>query len=144
MRVAVIGAGMGGLAAASLLSDLGHDITLFDQFDTPKPVGSGLLIQPVGQTVLAEIGALDQALGYGNAVTQMLGVEADHDRPVLNVRYDLIHSDAFGLAIHRAALFDALWSALQRRRGIELVTSAKITGVSQDADSISVMSQAGA
>ncbi|MBT5295641.1 MAG: NAD(P)-binding protein [Octadecabacter sp.] len=30
MRIAIIGAGMGGLTAASLLADQGHDITIFD------------------------------------------------------------------------------------------------------------------
>jgi 2-polyprenyl-6-methoxyphenol hydroxylase-like FAD-dependent oxidoreductase len=73
MRIAIIGAGIGGLAAASLLADQGHEITIFDQFDTPKPVGSGLVIQPVGQAVLAEIGALDLALTYGNRVTLHAG-----------------------------------------------------------------------
>jgi 2-polyprenyl-6-methoxyphenol hydroxylase-like FAD-dependent oxidoreductase len=53
MRIAIIGTGIGGLAAASLLADQGHEITIFDQFDTLKPVGSGLVIQPVGQAVLA-------------------------------------------------------------------------------------------
>ena len=62
MRIAIIGAGMGGLTAASLLADDGHNITIFDQFDSPKPVGSGLVIQPAGQTVLADIGALDLSL----------------------------------------------------------------------------------
>ncbi|MDA9318532.1 NAD(P)-binding protein [Octadecabacter sp.] len=80
MRIAIIGAGMGGLTAASLLADQGHDITIFDQFDTPKPVGSGLVIQPVGQQVLAEVCALETALSYGNRVTHMLGIEAQNGK----------------------------------------------------------------
>lgn len=138
MRIAIIGAGMGGLAAASLLADQGHDTTVFDQFDTPKPVGSGLVIQPVGQQVLAEIGALDLAMGYGNRVTHMLGLEANTGRGVLDVKYDLVDANAFGLAIHRAALFDALWQAMQRRSGITLVPGADVTSVRQDDDSIEV------
>ena len=34
----------------------------FDQFDTPEPVGSGLVIQPVGLRVLEQLGAAKSAL----------------------------------------------------------------------------------
>jgi 2-polyprenyl-6-methoxyphenol hydroxylase-like FAD-dependent oxidoreductase len=138
MRIAIIGAGMGGLTAASLLADQGHDITIFDQFDTPKPVGSGLVIQPVGHQVLAEVCALETALSYGNRVTHMLGIEAQNGKRMLDVRYDLVDPTTYGLAIHRAALFDALWQAMKTRDGITLVTSADITSVRQDDDTIDV------
>lgn len=138
MRIAIIGAGMGGLASASLLADQGHDITVFDQFDAPKSVGSGLVIQPVGQRVLADVGALETALGYGNRVTHMLGIEARNGKRVLDVQYDLVDPSAYGLAIHRAALFDALWQAMQTRKGITLVTAANVTSIRQDDDSVEV------
>lgn len=134
MRIAIIGAGIGGLTAASLLADQGYNVTVFDQFDTPRPVGSGLVIQPVGQDVLAKVGALDHATDMGNRVTHMLGYEAVTKRPVLDVRYDLVDPSAHGLAIHRAALFDALWNAMQQRSGITMVTGANITAVRQDDD----------
>ena len=136
MRIAIIGAGMGGLAAASLLADDGHDIAIFDQFDSPKPVGSGLVIQPAGQTVLADISALDRANALGNRVTHMLGIEANSGARVLDVQYDLNDANAYGLAIHRAALFDALWGAMQTRTGIEIIPSAQITFARQDDDSV--------
>lgn len=66
MKIAVAGAGIGGLTVAALLGQDGHDVAVFDQFDSPRPVGSGLVIQPVGQAVLAEIDALDEALKLGN------------------------------------------------------------------------------
>lgn len=138
MRIAIIGVGMGGLTAASLLADQGHDITLFDQFETPKPVGSGLVIQPVGQHVLAQVGALDTALSFGNRVTHMLGYEATTGRGVLDVKYDSIDPNAFGLAIHRAALFDALWGAMQTRAAIKLVANATVASVRQDDGSVEI------
>ena len=104
MKIAVAGAGIGGLTVAALLGQDGHDVAVFDQFDSPRPVGSGLVIQPVGQAVLAEIDALDEALKLGNSVYHMLGFEAEAGRPVLNVRYDNDGGPRFGLAIHRASL----------------------------------------
>lgn len=37
MKIAIAGAGIGGLAAASLLHDAGHEVVIFDQFTTPAP-----------------------------------------------------------------------------------------------------------
>ena len=85
LNIGIAGAGIGGLAAASLLADQGHTITIIDQFGTPDHVGSGLVIQPVGQAVLAQIGALDLAMSRGNKILHMLGHEANNGRRVLDV-----------------------------------------------------------
>lgn len=127
LNIAIAGAGIGGLAAASLLKQRGHQITVFDQFNQPQPVGSGLVIQPVGQEVLKHAGAATAAYAYGNRVTHMLGHEAEHGRCVLDVKYDLIKASQHGLAIHRAALFKALYDAAIDA-GVTLHTSAEITG----------------
>ncbi|WP_421701506.1 FAD-dependent oxidoreductase [Aliiroseovarius sp.] len=129
MKIAIAGAGIGGLAAACYLARDGHDVTLFDQFDAPRPVGSGLVIQPVGLDVLEEIGAGAAALAAGARITRMQGHEAKSGRPVLFVSYDRGGDGAFGLSIHRAALFDALLQAA-RAAGIEIVTGARVTGAS--------------
>ncbi|MEL6684530.1 MAG: NAD(P)/FAD-dependent oxidoreductase [Pseudomonadota bacterium] len=128
LNIAVIGAGIGGLAAAALLSDRWHGVTLFDQFDRPQPVGSGLVIQPVGQAVLDAVGAGDAARQAGNAIQRMLGHEAQKGRKVLNVWYSKPAGGSFGLAVHRASLFDALFAAVTAR-DIALQTSSQVTEV---------------
>ena len=62
MKIAICGCGIGGLSAAILAHRHGFDVTVFVQFDTPAPVGSGLVIQPVGLRVLEQLGAADAAL----------------------------------------------------------------------------------
>lgn len=141
MRVAIIGAGIGGLAAASLLADQGHDITVFDRFDRPRPLGSGLVIQPVGQSVLAQIGALEHARSLGNPITRMLGLETATQRRVLDVRYDLADPATFGLALHRASLFEALWKAMQARGNITLMPSSHVVDIRQDDDTAEILLQ---
>jgi 2-polyprenyl-6-methoxyphenol hydroxylase-like FAD-dependent oxidoreductase len=123
MRIGIAGAGIGGLAAAALLADLGSEVRVFDQFDAPRPVGSGLVIQPVGQMVLDRIGCGDAARALGAPLVRMLGHEADSGRRVLDVSY----APKSGLAIHRASLFRVLWDAVAAR-SVRVVPSAKVMG----------------
>lgn len=126
MKITIAGAGIGGLAAAALLHDAGHDVSLCDQFDVPRPVGSGLVIQPVGQAVLDRIGVGDAARSHGQPIRRMRGHEADSGRPVLDVMYDR-GDGRFGLALHRSALFDVLFRAVTDR-SVPLRQSAHVTG----------------
>ncbi|MBU2934843.1 MULTISPECIES: FAD-dependent oxidoreductase [Pacificibacter] len=123
LNIGIAGAGIGGLAAASLLADQGHEVTVFDQFETPQPVGSGLVIQPVGRRVLDVIGAGDKARSYGHEIKRMLGSETTRNKRVLDVSY----GTSYGLAIHRAALFDSLFKAAQTR-DLTLQQSHQVTG----------------
>ncbi|MEX3014282.1 FAD-dependent oxidoreductase [Gymnodinialimonas hymeniacidonis] len=109
-NIAIAGAGIGGLAAAALLAGDGHKVTVFDQFDMPRPVGSGLVIQPVGMEVLRACGAADEALARGTRIATMFGDEVDQNRTVLSVSYGK-SIERQGLGIHRAALFEALYAA---------------------------------
>lgn len=123
LTIAIAGAGIGGLAAASLLADQGHQVTLFDQFDTPRSVGSGLVIQPVGRRVLDAVGAGVTARALGHKIQRMLGRETRSGRRVLDVSY----GSSYGLAIHRAALFHSLMEAVQTRT-VTLMPAHKATG----------------
>ena len=111
LNIAIIGAGIGGLTAAAALGAQGHSVLIFDRFDAPRPVGSGLVIQPVGQDVLDHIGAGDAARAHGRNVYHMHGLEADSGRTVLNVHYGPQNGPRFGLAIQRPALFQAVFDA---------------------------------
>lgn len=128
MKIAIAGAGIGGLSVAALLASEGHEVHIFDQFKNPAPVGSGLVIQPVGLDVLHRIGTADIALGYGRKITRMLGHEAQTGRTVLDVSYTRARAKRFGLALHRSALFEAVLQGA-RRAGATLHTDYTITGV---------------
>ncbi|MFW2543857.1 FAD-dependent oxidoreductase [Primorskyibacter sp. 2E107] len=129
MRIAVAGAGIGGLAAASGLAQAGHAVTVFDQFEAPAPVGSGLVIQPVGLSVLERLGASGAALAQGNRVVRMLGREAGSGRRVLDVSYVSKRRKRFGLAIHRAALFNALLEVAQAS-GVTIAAGRRVLSAS--------------
>lgn len=125
-KIAIAGAGIGGLAAGALLAGDGHDVTLFDQFDAPRPVGSGLVIQPVGMDVLRACGAAAEATARGTSIATMFGDEVDEGRTVLSVAYGA-SSDRQGLGIHRAALFGALYDAA-KAAGATIVANSPVSG----------------
>ncbi|BBD38668.1 truncated glutamate synthase [Aminobacter sp. Y103A] len=60
LHIAIAGAGPAGLAAALYLKRDGHRVTVYDRFVEPKPLGSGLILQPTGLSVLADLGLLGE------------------------------------------------------------------------------------
>jgi 2-polyprenyl-6-methoxyphenol hydroxylase-like FAD-dependent oxidoreductase len=113
------------LAAALLLHRSGHQVRVFERFDTPRPLGSGLLLQPTGLGVLAELGMVGKLLGLGTPIDRILGRVSSSNRIVLDVRYAALGEGWRALAIHRAALFGTLHDAVTAA-GIEIVHSAEL------------------
>ena len=111
MKIGIAGCGIGGLSAAIFLARQGHTITIFDQFENPAPVGSGLIIQPVGQTCLEALGVLDQLRLRGRKIWRMEGKESRTGRTVLGVNYGTERTGIFGLSLHRSELFNILSEA---------------------------------
>ena len=142
-NIAVAGCGIGGLAIATLLKHSGYTITIFDQFAKPAPVGSGLVIQPVGQDVLKQVRAYDTAARLGTPIYHMLGYEAANQRKVLDVKYGDPGGIRFGLGIHRASLFEALYEAAMSLKPI-LETGQTITGTTARQDGRYITCKGGA
>jgi salicylate hydroxylase len=61
LRVVIVGAGIGGLAAATALRQRGFEVALFERADKLEEVGAGLQIGPNGVRVM-------RALGLGDAL----------------------------------------------------------------------------
>ena len=128
LDIAIAGAGIAGLAAGALLARDGHRVTLYDQFDAPAPVGSGLMVQPVGLAVLTEMG-LDRALvARASPIRRLFGLAEPRSSVVLDVRY---RDGSCGLAVQRASLFDLLLEAATGA-GAVLVPGTRIEGAEQE------------
>jgi 2-polyprenyl-6-methoxyphenol hydroxylase-like FAD-dependent oxidoreductase len=124
--IAIAGCGPAGIAAALLLQRDGHRVTIFERFDVPRPVGSGLMIQPTGAAVLHELGLGEHVRRAGARIDRLVGQTGASGRTVLNVRYSALGSHAgHGLGIHRASLFSALFDAA-RAAGVPIETNRNI------------------
>lgn len=127
LRIGIAGAGMGGLAAGIALTLAGHRVTICDRFEAPRPVGSGLVLQPVGQRVLSWLGCGAAARALGAPVRVLHGVEAKTGAGTLNVRYDRAGAGLMGLGMHRASLFHVLHQRLVSL-AVNVLPSAEVTG----------------
>jgi len=124
-RIAIAGCGPCGLAAALLLHRAGFAVEMFERFETPQPVGSGLMIQPTGLAVLAQLGLSERLIAQGQRIDRLYGVAGG--QTVLDVRYsNLPRQGQFGVGVHRASLFDVLHEAV-RVDGVPISTGRAVS-----------------
>lgn len=126
--IAVAGGGIAGLACATLLAREGARVVVHDRMDAPAPIGSGLILQPVGLAVLDEIGVCERLRALGAPIRRLFGRVQPSGRVVLDVRYRALGGGAGkGLAVHRGALFEALLDAA-RQAGVIFESACEIVG----------------
>lgn len=129
LDVGIAGCGIGGLAAALLLARDGHRVCLYERFEAPRPVGSGLMIQPTGLAVLGRLGLAGALAEAAAPIERLLGKAEPSGRVVLDVRYEwLRRPGARGYGVHRAALFEILHRAVTAQ-GIPIHTGRKVAGL---------------
>lgn len=138
--IAIVGSGTTGLAAALFLHRAGHRVTLFEQFETPRPIGAGLLLQPTGLAVLAALGLDEIIIAKGAPVRHLYGQTA-RGRTIFNLHYAHLAPHYFGVGIHRGMLFHTLYQEVTRL-GIPVVTGFTVAGSSLTGDGTRTISDA--
>jgi 2-polyprenyl-6-methoxyphenol hydroxylase-like FAD-dependent oxidoreductase len=112
-RAVVIGAGIGGLAAAAGLRLAGWDVTVCERASSLEPVGAALALAPNGLRALDTIGAGDGLRAL--AVPQEVGIRRSDGRWLVRSSTGRMISDRFGdpvILLPRTAAIDALAACL--------------------------------
>ncbi len=105
-------------------------MTVFDRMASPAPLGSGLILQPVGMEVLAALGLADAMRERGAAIGRLFGKVQPSGRVVLDVQYAAGAGEAVhGVGAHRGALFDILLKGAEDA-GASFEFGREITGAS--------------
>ncbi|MEA2856305.1 MAG: hypothetical protein QOH98_626 [Methylobacteriaceae bacterium] len=114
IRVAIVGGGIGGLAAANALVRRGIDVAVYEQAPTLGEVGAGVFIYPNSLRQLERM-ALGDALARVGA---RVGSGSEYYRMDGTVVGKILTTDSSGwngmYGMHRADLLDALANALPR------------------------------
>lgn len=126
LRVAVIGAGIGGLAVAQALAQRGAEVSVLEQAPEISEVGAGLQISPNGAVVLDALG-LGAGLRAKSVAAQ--AVQLCDYRGGAVLRLDVARAGAGGYHfLHRADLIDLLAEGA-RAAGVRLRLLQKVAGV---------------
>lgn len=139
VKVAIVGGGIGGLSAAVLLLQQGHDVTVFEQAREIKEVGAGLVMAPNAVRLLRRMGALDRFLATAVRLEHgwefrrwdngtVLSVEN------LNTRCRELYGEHTYVS-HRADLLTAIGELLPAER---LRLGSRVADVAQDADGVTL------
>jgi len=127
LKVAVLGAGIGGLAAARALALRGACVTVLEQAPDLLEVGAGIQISPNGMAVLRGLG-LEEAVRASGAVPLLaLSLRAAPGDEVLRMPLGGA-SGRDHLACHRADLIEVLATGA-RAAGVRLRLLHRVTDV---------------
>ena len=121
MRIAIVGGGLGGLAAAALLSRAGadFDVQVFEQAQVFRKLGAGIQVAPNMVRVLRGIGIADAVIREGCVPHCSLSRRAETGEIMLD--FPFVHDGVlrYGeplLTVHRGELHAALLAAVPRSR----------------------------
>ncbi len=128
-RIAIIGAGMGGMAAAGTLRNIGLDVTVYEQAHAFGRIGAGIQMLPNSMKVLRGIGVEQRLKEHAFAPYSHLNRNWDTGE----VKRELpMPEDLYGapfLCMHRADLHEALCSVVPMEH-IQL--NKKLVGLEQN------------
>jgi 2-polyprenyl-6-methoxyphenol hydroxylase-like FAD-dependent oxidoreductase len=140
--IAIAGCGVAGLTAGLALARSGHRVTLFEQSLTVGPVGAGVLLQPSGQLVLAELGLLERVISRAEPI-ERLSARTHRGHTLIDLPYRHRAFDRTAYGLHRGDLFAALHSAVFEA-GADIVLAAPIHRFVEQADHVDLFDATGA
>jgi 2-polyprenyl-6-methoxyphenol hydroxylase-like FAD-dependent oxidoreductase len=112
LDVGIVGCGFAGAASGLYLARAGHRVTIYERVPEPGAAGAGILLQPTGLSVLAQLGLLERMVARGSRV-ESLHAQTHRGRTLFDLRYSDLAPGLFGLGVHRGALFELLFSELR-------------------------------
>ena len=112
MKIAIVGAGMGGLAAAATLRRIGAEVSVYEQAGRFARIGAGIQMLPNSMKVLRGLGVEQKLRGFAFAPRSHLNRvwdtgEVQAELPMPESRYGAPY-----LCMHRGDLHEALLSAV--------------------------------
>ena len=140
-EVIIIGAGIGGLAAALSLQRAGVQVRLYEQSQTLGEVGAGLSISPNGALGLKSLGVFDEFREVAYAPDEQAVRHYRTGRVLATVPRGLRLEETYGeryYVVHRADLHRVLADAVLANDPAAIVTGHRFADLQQDGSGVSV------
>jgi 2-polyprenyl-6-methoxyphenol hydroxylase-like FAD-dependent oxidoreductase len=128
LSIAIVGAGMGGLAAAAALRQVGIDVQVYEQATRFARIGAGIQMMPNSMKVLRRIGIEQRLREFAFAPYSHLNRAGDTGEITRELPMPESLYDAPYLCMHRGDLHDALLSAVP---AASIHTAKKLVGLEQ-------------
>jgi salicylate hydroxylase len=134
LRVAIIGAGIGGLAAACALRQRGLEVELYERATKLEEVGAGLQIGPNGVRVLRALGLGDELRRSASEPTNMVSLKWDDASLRFREPMKGYYAEKFGIpymTAHRADIHAMLRAGIgdtPLRLGINCIGAETVGG----------------
>jgi salicylate hydroxylase len=129
LRIAIVGAGIGGLTAAIALQRDGHEVVCFEKTRELREVGAGLQLTPNATRLLRRLGLEPQLQTFAVRLTEHRLRRWQNGRVLTRRTLNPLAEERWGApryAAHRAELHDALRSHVPSER---IRLGARCTGV---------------
>ncbi|MEQ6960961.1 FAD-dependent monooxygenase [Staphylococcus arlettae] len=122
MKIAIVGAGIGGLTAAALLIEQGHDVSVFEKEDTVSELGAGI---GIGGNVIEKLNGHDLAKGLKNIgqVIDVMEVRDEKDKRLSKLK---LKKHTVNLTMSRQSLLDVIKSYVPNSA---IFTNHNVTGI---------------
>ncbi|MEM7092742.1 MAG: FAD-dependent monooxygenase [Actinomycetota bacterium] len=115
MRVAIVGAGIGGLTLAALLDRDGHEVVLVEQARVLGEVGAGIQVSPNATRVLHHLGLAEPLERVGTTPERVVLRRWEDDRELLSAPFGSLPQQRYGFAhynVYRPDLIELLAGAV--------------------------------
>ncbi len=138
-KVAVVGGGIGGIAAALSLAQRGLRVTVYEQASRLDEVGAGIQLSPNAMRVLHHLG-LDEAIRMVSCRPDVVEIRRWHDgRSLARTAVGSGRFDFPYCHIHRADLIEVMARHADAHANISIVTSARVDDVIEYQDRVTLL-----
>ena len=144
--VIVAGAGIGGIATALALAQLGLRVTVLEQADELGEIGAGLQLGPNAFAALDALGAGDRVRAHAVFTERLVMMDAVDCGVVASFDVGTDFRARFRnpyAVIHRADIHTAILEQVRGNPDIELVTSCRIVALDQDERGVTATDSSG-
>ncbi len=145
IKIAVVGAGIGGLTAALALAGQGHDITVFERRTGFGETGAGIQLSPNASRVLIDLGLGSVLRRVASEPERIVVRDLASGREISSVALGSSANERFGAPywfVSRQDLHTALLDAVRGRGNVRLRVGRGLTGLTQTGDRVALAFEA--